>query len=57
MVAEVGHAQRREEAARDEAAAAAVLGEGVEVEGVVAGLGHFAVADELGSQKRVHRVE
>lgn len=53
----VSHAEGLEEVAAREAAAAAVLGEGVEVEGVIAGLGHLAVADELRSEERVHRIE
>ena len=52
-----GHPERVEELAAREPAAAAVLGEGVEVEGVVAGLGHLAVADELRAEEWVHWVQ
>lgn len=51
------HPETLEEFAAGETAAPAVLGKRVEVEGVVAGLRHLAVADELGAEERVHRVQ
>jgi len=56
-VADEGHFEGGEEVAGREPAAAAVLGEGVEVEGVVAGLGHVAVADHFHPQERVHGLQ
>jgi len=56
-VAHAGHFEGGEEVAGRESAAAAVLGEGVEVEGVVAGLGHLAVADHFHPHERVHGLQ
>ena len=48
VVSRVGHVEGLEELGYGVLAAAAVFGVGVVVEGVVAGLGHLPVADQLG---------
>ena len=56
VVAVVGHVEGLEQLFGRVPAAAAVLGVRVVVEGVVADLGHLAVADQLPPQERVHWV-
>lgn len=56
-VADAGHFEGGEEVVGREPAAAAVLGKGVEVEGVVTGLGHLAVADHFHPHERVHGLQ
>ncbi|KAK9947868.1 hypothetical protein M0R45_003468 [Rubus argutus] len=57
LISTMGHPETLEEFTAGEMAAPAVLGKWVEVEGVVAGLRHLVVADELGAKERVHMVQ
>jgi len=57
VVSRVGQVQRLEELGYGEPAAAAVFGVRVVVEGVVAGLGHLPVADQLGPHYGVHGLQ
>nr|GMD73741.1 hypothetical protein Iba_chr12fCG21340 [Ipomoea batatas] len=56
VVAAVGHAEFWEEIGGRVFAGAAVFGVGVEVEGIIAGLGKFSITDDFFAEMRVHRV-
>ncbi|KAL0371090.1 UNVERIFIED_CONTAM: hypothetical protein Sangu_0427100 [Sesamum angustifolium] len=56
-VAAIRHAESFEEMGALVLACAAVFGVGVEIEGIVAGLSHFPVANDFLPEMRIHRVQ